>query len=196
MKSIKSILIVASLLFINISCKKQLYDDKTSSVINLNKKNFDNQVTAGRSKNVITLVHYYKLDDTRSQDYKPTIENLAKDYSGMFKIVAVDCREFKDICEKQDIKEFPTLSIYPPLPAPVMPYEGKVEVQALVSYLGRFIANNKVTEINNNNVDNFLNEKVNLPKVILFMDKKGVPLIFKALSITFDVNNYLKIEKN
>lgn len=186
----KIILIFSFLCLLNLSLnKKPLYDDKNSAVINLNKKNFDNQVTANRSKNIVTLVHYYKLDDTRSRDYQPEIDKLAQEYSGMFKIVAVDCKEYKDICEKQEIKEFPTLSIYPPLPAPVMPYEGKVDSASLVSYLGKFISANKVQELNNNNIDKFTNENLNLPKVILFMEKKGIPLIFKSLSNTFAVNN-------
>ena len=52
--------------------------------------------------------------------------------------------------------------------------------------MGKFLGN-KVVELNNNNFDSFMSDKPNLPKCILFMDKPGNPLVFKALSVTFDV---------
>ena len=55
----------------------------------------------------------------------------------------------------------------------------------MTSALGRYIGS-KLFEVNNNNIDNFLNERVNLPKCILFTEKKGNPLIIKALSVAFD----------
>jgi len=84
------------------------------------------------------------------------------------------------------VKEFPTLKVYPPLPSPVWVYEGKIETPLLVSYMGKFIGN-KAQELNNNNVDSFLTTDPSVPKCILFTDKKGIPLVFKALSVTFDV---------
>ena len=54
--------------------------------------------------------------------------------------------------------------------------------------MGRYM-DNKVVEVNNNSIDNFISEKPNLPKAILFTDKKTTPLIFKALSVHLDVIN-------
>lgn len=51
--------------------------------------------------------------------------------------------------------------------------------------MGRYIGS-KLYEVNNNNIDNFLNERINLPKCFLFTEKKGNPLIIKALSVAFD----------
>jgi len=45
---------------------------------------------------------------------------------------------------------------------------------------------NRVVEVNQNNFDTFVNDNPGKPKVLLFSDKKGVPLIFKALSSHFD----------
>jgi hypothetical protein len=174
------------LVIINLSLCAELYDNNNSNVINLNKKNFDTQITLNRSKNVISVVHYYKLDDGKSRGMKLEFEKLAADYDLMFKVAALNCKDFADMCEKQDVREFPTIKVYPPLPAPIMTYEGKVETPALVSYMGKFIGN-KVQVLNNNNFDTFLQTDPNLPKCILFTDKTGVPLIFKSLSVTFDV---------
>jgi hypothetical protein len=51
--------------------------------------------------------------------------------------------------------------------------------------MGRYIGS-KLYEVNNNNIDSFLNERINLPKCFLFTEKKGNPLIIKALSVAFD----------
>jgi hypothetical protein len=40
--------------------------------------------------------------------------------------------------------------------------------------------------LNNNNIDGFVSERINLPKCFLFTEKKGNPLIMKALSVAFD----------
>jgi len=169
------------------SAKKEvtLYDDKVSLVSNLNSRNFNSQVTANRSKNLISIVHYYTLSDGKSQDYVTGFDKLSTDFDGMFKVAAMNCAQYKEVCEKQEITTFPTFKIYPLLPAPVMDYEGKIEPMAIVGYLGKFIPN-KVTELNPNNYENFLRERPNLPKAILFSDKKGVPLIFKAVALSFD----------
>jgi hypothetical protein len=169
---------------IAISSCKDLYDSNNSNVINLNKKNFDTQIISNRAKKIVSIVHYYTPDDTKSTGYKVQFEKLASEHDGMFKVGAMNCKEFRDICEKQEIREFPTFKVYPPLPAPTMNYEGKIEASAFVSYMGRFIDNNTI-EINNNNLDSFLTSNPNLPKCLLFTDKKGVPLLFKALSVAF-----------
>lgn len=184
--------VVIALFNIKLSESKEntIYNDKTSLVTNLNAKNFNSQVTINRSKNLISIVHYYKPSDGKSKDYVKEYDKFATDFDGMFKVAAMNCVEFRDICEKEEIKDFPTFKVYPTLPAPVMIYEGKVESTALIGYLGKFISN-KTTELNPNNFDNFLAESHNLPKAILFTDKKGVPLIFKSLSVTFDVRCFL-----
>lgn len=183
MKQINTLIICLSIIILAL-CKTDFYDSH-SSVINLNKKNFDTQITFNRSKNIISVVHYYTQDDGKSKGYKEEYEKFAREYEGMFKVTAMDCKEFKDLCEKQDIREYPTFMIYPSLPAPIMAYEGKIEASAMVSYLGKFMGN-KALELNNNNFESFLSGNPNLPKSILFTDKKGIPLIFKALSVNFD----------
>ena len=107
----------------------------------------------------------------------------------MFKLAGLNCKKYKDLCSKQGVTEFPTYKIYPPLPAPPMKYEGKIEPKRILSYLGRFV-DNKAQELNNNNFDDFINSKASIPKVLLFTNKKNVPLIFKRLSVQFHVSKY------
>jgi len=190
-KSYFLLFISLALLSSFISSKKEvtLYDEKVSLVSNLNSKNFNSQITTNRSKNLISIVHYYTLSDGKSNEYVENFDKLATDFDGMFKVAAMNCAQYKDVCEKQEVTSTPVFKVYPLLPAPVMNYEGKIEPMAIVGYLGKFIPN-KVNELNPNNFENFMKERPNLPKAILFTDKKGIPLIFKAIAVSFDVRDY------
>jgi len=44
------------------SDKENLYHLSNSAVMNLNAKNFHNQITFNRSKDIVSVVHYYKLN--------------------------------------------------------------------------------------------------------------------------------------
>lgn len=55
-------LILSCLVFSVLANKEYLYDLNNSAVVNLNSKNFNNQITSNRAKNVISIVHYYKPD--------------------------------------------------------------------------------------------------------------------------------------
>jgi thiol-disulfide isomerase/thioredoxin len=163
----------------------ELYDAGRSTLINLNPMNFDTQITNNRNKEIISFIHFYSPDDGKSNQLKDVFIELDKEYSGMFKLAGLNCKKYKDLCSKQGVTDYPTYKIYPPLPAPPMKYEGKIEPKYIISYLGRFIGN-KVQELNNNNFDEFINGRSNIPKVLLFTNKKNIPLIFKRLSLQFD----------
>ena len=192
----KKIQILLFLIFlINIIESKndgELYDAGRSTLINLNPMNFDTQITNNRNKEIISFIHFYSPDDGKSNQLKDVFIELDKEYSGMFKLAGLNCKKYKDLCSKQGVTDYPTYKIYPPLPAPPMKYEGKVEPKYIISYLGRFIGS-KVQELNNNNFDEFIQGRTNIPKVLLFTNKKNIPLIFKRLSLQFDVSNNILI---
>lgn len=189
-KCISILYLIQSLHFIYAAPKGDIYDHLSGAIIQLNPRNWDTQITNNRIKNVISFVHFYYPDDKKSKEYSTVIKELDSNYEGMFKIAAINCKEFRQLCEKQDIKEFPSFMIYPPLPAPVMKYEGQIKMANIASYLGKFIENKSI-ELNNNNFEDFLSQNPNLPKIFLFTDKNNIPLIFKKLSVHFDVRIYL-----
>ena len=81
---------LALILAILTSCSKnQLYDTNLSNVVNLNQKNFDTQITLNRSKNIVSIVHFYTMDDGKSKGYKDEFEKLASDYDLMFKYIYI-----------------------------------------------------------------------------------------------------------
>ena len=44
-----------------------------------------------------------------------------------------------------------------------------------------------VIEIKEGNIDTFIKESISIPKIFLFTEKKGIPLIYKSLSLSFEV---------
>ena len=191
----KIIFFIFSFLLFNIIVSKhdgELYDAGRSTLINLNPMNFDTQITNNRNKEIISFIHFYSPDDGKSNQLKEVFIELDKEYSGMFKLAGLNCKKYKDLCSKEGVTDFPTYKIYPPLPAPPMKYEAKIETKNIFSYLGRFIGN-KAQELNNNNFDDFISSRSNIPKILLFTNKKNVPILFKRLSLQFDVSKYLFI---
>ena len=191
----KIIFLIFPFLLFNIIVSKndgELYDPGRSTLINLNPMNFDTQITNNRNKDIISFIHFYSPDDGKSNQLKDVFIELDKEYSGMFKLAGLNCKKFKDLCSKEGVTDYPTYKIYPPLPAPPMKYEGKIEPKNILSYLGRFIGN-KAQELNNNNFDDFISSKSNIPKILLFTNKKNVPILFKRLSTQFDVSKKLFI---
>ena len=148
--------------------KGELYDAGRSTLINLNPMNFDTQITNNRNKEIIAFIHFYSPDDGKSPQLKDVFIELDKEYSGMFKLAGLNCKKYKDLCSKQGVTDYPTYKIYPP----------------------------KAQELNNNNFDEFINGRPQIPKVLLFTNKKNIPLIYKRLSLQFDVskNIYLIIK--
>ena len=167
--------------------KGELYDPGRSTLINLNPMNFDTQITNNRNKDIISFIHFYSPNDGKSPQLKDVFIELDKEYSGMFKLAGLNCKKYKDLCSKQGVTDYPTYKIYPPLPAPPMKYEGKIETKYIISYLRKFVGN-KVQELNNNNFDEFIHDKPEIPKILLFTNKKNIPLIFMRLSLEFDVS--------
>lgn len=113
-------------------------------------------------------------------------ENFAKENKGMFRITALDCEEFTPLCTKEGITKFPTIRVYPAFPAPAQDYqEEAIDFEKVKKLASQFISS-RVIEVNQNNYETFIQDNPGKPKVILFTDKKGTPLIFKALSTHFD----------
>jgi thiol-disulfide isomerase/thioredoxin len=104
----------------------------------------------------------------------------------MFRITAIDCEQFGSVCTKEGVTKFPTFRVYPAFPAPTQDFdESPIDMDKLKKLAAKFVGN-RVVEVNQNNFDTFVNDNPGKPKVLLFSDKKGVPLIFKALSSHFD----------
>lgn len=107
---------------------------------------------------------------------------------GMFRIGSVDCKEFKAICDKEDVKEYPAYKVYPPLPQPPFMVEqkgGDLDTDTLKKAGYRLIGN-RVIDINSNNIKTFTEDNPGKPKMLLFTETKSAPMVYRALSTYFD----------
>jgi hypothetical protein len=120
-------------------------------------------------------------------------EIFSKENKGLFRVDALSCDEFPIICAKEKVTKFPTFRVYPPFPAPTVDYEEDVYSAEKIKKLASRFVTSRVVEITANNVDTFINENIGKPKVLLFTDKKGIPLVYKGLSNHFDVKYILII---
>lgn len=89
--------------------------------------------------------------------------------------------------------KFPTIRVYPAYPVPAIDYDGPLEIDGILKLATKYIHNN-VIEITEGNINTFINENPTVPKVLLFSEKKGYPLVYKGLSVEFEVMNvFLRI---
>jgi hypothetical protein len=118
-------------------------------------------------------------------------EKFAIENKGMFRIGSVECKEFKALCDKEGITEFPTYKIYPPMPIPAFVSEQDktkgVNTDALKKAAYKFVGN-RVIDITINNIDTFVNDNPGKPKMLLFAETKSAPMVYRALSTYFDVS--------
>lgn len=107
----------------------------------------------------------------------------------MFRIGAIDCKEHKAICDKEQITTYPSYKIYPQIPIPAFVSEQDntkvVDTDALKKAAYKFIGN-RVIDITSNNIETFIADNPGKPKMLLFTETKSAPMVYRALSTYFD----------
>ena len=147
-------------------------------------------MSTSTKKEVLHYLFSLLLIDGQSKGQAGQFELFAKENKGMFRMGSVNCDSVPKVCQKENISKFPTWRVYPPYPVPVQDYESeKHDFDQLKKMASKFITS-RVIEITANNHDTFIEENPGTPKILLFSDKKGTPLIYKALSSHFDVSFY------
>lgn len=61
-----------------------------------------------------------------------------------------------------------------------------------MKFAAKYLSNN-VVEITPDNINTFITENPSVPKALLFSEKKGFPMIYKGLSVEFEVAKYIRI---
>lgn len=165
---------------------KSLYNSLNTNVININQKNWENQVNKGRNQKRVFVVHFYRNNDHHSPIMKDEYIQAAEDYFGLVKWGAVNCDESPQICDKQGVQNVPVVKIYPPIPMPARSVEGPFNGKRIAGIASSYIQS-LVQDVTDDNVDGFLKTNFSVPKVMLFTDKpSGIPSLWKALSIGFE----------
>ena len=119
---------------------------KDTSVIQLNKDNFDTEVI---KSNNLWLILFCAPWCGHCKAFHPQFEKLAKSTKGLFKIGAVNCEEERDLASKYKIDGFPTVLFFGEDKTKTEEYEGNRKADKIVDYLfdkAKNIINKKLTE--------------------------------------------------
>jgi len=146
----------------------------------LTMSNFDTVIGKFRDSSVSSL-WFFKADNKADVAFLDVYNKVAGDLKGMAKICAISCTDFPVFCDKEGVKETPTVKIYPQNPVPAFIYGGKMETKAIAGKVARFMPDFS-HKLKPDNVDAFITTDATKPKVMLFSAKKTTPLMWKALS--------------
>ena len=146
--SFKHILIL-SLLSISLQ-----FFSKDTSVIQLNKDNFEKEVIKSDS---LWLILFYAPWCGHCRAFHPQFEKLAKSTKGLFKIGAVNCEEERDLAGKYKIDGFPTVLFFGEDKTKTEEYEGDRKADKIVEYLF-----GKAKNVINKKLDDKKGEKTDL----------------------------------
>jgi hypothetical protein len=160
----------------------EIYDALTTDVLVLTQNNWMSQVVKGRQTDKIFLIHFYNEDDGQSYKFSKGFIEKAAEYKGIVNLGFVNCSKQKQLCTKEAPAKLPGLKLYPPNPDPTRDFE--LELQKSISAAISFLKY-QVTEVNEESAAQFLSADVSLPKSLLFTDKPGLPLMYRALSSSF-----------
>ncbi len=119
---------------------------KDTSVIQLNKDNFDTEVI---KSNNLWLILFYAPWCGHCKAFHPQFEKLAKSTKGLFKIGAVNCEEERDLASKYKIDGFPTVLFFGEDKTKTVEYEGERKAEKIIDFLlekAKNVFNDKLTE--------------------------------------------------
>jgi hypothetical protein len=150
-------------------------------IMQIQASTFDGIISKFRDS-AVSALWFFKEDNSADQKFLDEYNKVATDLKGMAKVCAISCTEFSVFCNKQGVKETPSVMIYPPNPVPAFKYEGKMEQKGIAGKIARFMPDNS-QKLTKENVDTFLSADPSKPKVLLFSNKKSSPLMWKALSV-------------
>lgn len=119
------------LLLWNLCSCDDLYSIK-SSVSPLNERNFGKQITSMRLRDVNMILFYKDVGicslinfslDAKVIAVARRYEEFANEYRGVFRIFYVNCAAEEALCNKQSVKTFPSIRIFPPHPIPASEFQ-------------------------------------------------------------------------
>lgn len=184
---------VLTLLLATSLCTCEIYDVFKSDVSKLTKQNWNAQVINNRQNGKIYIVHFFKNDDGQSYKFSKDFDKKASDMKGILNFGFINCSENKSVCDAEKLPKYPGLKVYPPIPIP--PQDLELDAEKAVR-LGASYIQSYVTEVTDDTAAGFLGNDVIVPKVLLFTDKKGLPLLYRSLSNSFNAKMNFGIVRN
>lgn len=136
------------------------------------------------------IVEFYAPWCGHCQNLKPAYEKAAKNLEGLAKVAAVNCDDDanKPFCGTMGVQGFPTLKIVRPGSKKGKPivedYQGPRSAKAIVEGVVDKI-NNHVKRVSDKDIDEFLANKNESAKAILFTEKGTTSALLKSIAIDF-----------
>jgi protein disulfide-isomerase A6 len=124
------------------------------------------------------------------QNLKPAYEKAAKNLQGLAKVAAINCDDDynKAFCGSMGVQGFPTLKIIQPTKKSGKPrvedYQGARSAKAIVEAVVEKIPNH-VKRVQDKGLEEWLAEKNETAKAILFTDKGTTSALLRALAVDF-----------
>lgn len=173
-------LLLSALATPSLTAAKLVIEAMEHDIMQIQASTFDGIISKFRDSSIASL-WFFNDDNKEDEKFLDEYNKVAGEMKGMAKVCAISCKEYSVFCEKQGVKETPTVMIYPPNPVPAFKIDGKLEGKAVFNKLAKFMPD-QTERITKDNLDKFLTTEVTKPKALLFSNKKSVPLIWKALS--------------
>ncbi|ORY01994.1 hypothetical protein BCR34DRAFT_89825 [Clohesyomyces aquaticus] len=176
----------ASLLFSRSVAAEGLYG-KNSAVLQISGLDYDRLIA---KSNYTSIVEFYAPWCGHCKNLKPAYEAAAKSLAGIAKVAAVNCDDEmnKPFCGQMGVQGFPTLKIVKPGKKPGKPivedYQGPRAAKDIVNTVKDKIPNN-VKRVTDKTLDEWLAEKNETAKAILFSDKGLTSATLRTLAIDF-----------
>ena len=166
-------------------------DPMKHSVSPVTRSDFDAVISKFRDRQ-ISVVYYYKPEESDSSKFFEPLNAIAAELRGMFKFAAVDCDAQFRLCNDEGVvfeNGSPVVMLYPLRPLSPEPFTDmdnlSDEKTGLKRALFRLLPSEHIKMLSESVLDSFLSTDEHLPKVILFSNKKASPPLFKALSTEF-----------
>ncbi|KAF2186988.1 protein disulfide-isomerase MPD1 precursor [Zopfia rhizophila CBS 207.26] len=176
----------ASLLLSNTVQAEGLYT-KNSGVLQITGMDYDRVIA---KSNYTSIVEFYAPWCGHCRNLKPAYEAAAKSLAGIAKVAAVNCDDEmnKPFCGQMGVQGFPTLKIVRPGKERGKPtvedYQGQRAAKAIVEAVKDKIPNT-VKRVTDKTLDEWLQEKNETAKAILFSDKGLTSATLRTLAIDF-----------
>lgn len=145
---------------------------------------FGTKINRNRDSHVSAVLFYTRDENTKNLLQKE-YNDFAKQSKGLVTIGAADCDEFPLFCSQQNVRQFPTIIIYPPFPMAAYPLMGEINIDRVRKLSYDHIEGKNIQVLTPENIENFLNIRIAVPKVLLFSAKPEGSVLFKALSNSF-----------
>ncbi|KAI5798167.1 hypothetical protein FPQ18DRAFT_321741 [Pyronema domesticum] len=169
---------------------------KNSPVVSLDKKNFKEEILDSRNAAVVAFVAPWC---GHCQNLKPSYAKLAESLKGIVKVAAIDCDEEanKRTCGEYGVQGFPTIKIFKPSKKKGKPivedYMGERTAKAISDQITKRIPDH-VKRLTDTTFEEFLANKNESAKAILFTNKAKPSPLWKSLAIDFiDVIQFAQV---